>query len=209
MNGFSHILMEDFGPDLVPEAQHYLKLVQTNAQRMGQLVDDLLAFSRLGRQPLNQQIVYPAELARQVMEELAAEQANRLVKLVLGNLPPCKADRALLKQVLVNLLSNALKFTRTREVAQIELGVAPAALSQAGFITYFVRDNGVGFDMQYIGKLFSVFQRLHRSEDYEGTGVGLAIVSRIIQRHGGRAWAEAAVDQGATFYFSLRNSMDG
>lgn len=205
MNGFSHILLEDFGPELVPEAQHYLKLVQTNAQKMGQLVDDLLAFSRLGRQTLNQQTVYPAELVRQVMDELSAEYANRSVKLVLGDLPPCKADRALLKQVWVNLLSNALKFTRTREVAQIELGVAPLAPSQSGFITYFVRDNGIGFDMQYVGKLFSVFQRLHRSEDYEGTGVGLAIVSRIIQRHGGRAWAEAAVDQGATFYFSLRS----
>lgn len=205
MNGFSHILVEDFGPELVPEAQHYLKLVQTNAQKMGQLVDDLLAFSRLGRQLLNQQIVYPAELARQVMDELSAEYANRPVKLVLGDLPPCKADRTLLKQVLVNLLSNALKFTRARDMAQIEVGVAPPALSPAGFITYFVRDNGVGFDMQYVGKLFSVFQRLHRSEDYEGTGVGLAIVSRIIQRHGGRAWAEAALDQGATFYFSLRS----
>jgi signal transduction histidine kinase len=209
MNGFSHILVEDFGPDLVPEAQHYLELVQTNAQKMGQLVDDLLAFSRLGRQSLNQQWVYPTELVRQAMDELAAEYVNRQLEWLIGDLPPCTADRALLKQVLVNLLSNALKFTRTRSVARIEVGAMPSALSQAGFTTYFVRDNGVGFDMQYVGKLFSVFQRLHRSEDYEGTGVGLAIVNRIVQRHGGRAWAEATVDQGATFYFSLRNIGNG
>jgi light-regulated signal transduction histidine kinase (bacteriophytochrome) len=174
---------------------------------MGELVDDLLAFSRLGRQPLKKQSVSPEVIVRKSLEDLSTEQAGRQVEIVIGDpsagpghaLPDCQADPALLKQVFVNLLSNALKFTRRRQVARIEVGFE----EKDGRRAYFVRDNGIGFDMQYVGKLFAVFQRLHRSEDYEGTGVGLAIVQRIVTRHGGRAWAEAEVDKGATFYFTL------
>ena len=141
----------------------------------------------------------PAEAVRQVWEELRAEREGRRVELALGELPECQADPALLKQVYANLLANALKFTRKREVAEIEVGCR----EEAGQRVYFVKDNGVGFDMQYAPKLFGVFQRLHRAEDYEGTGVGLALVQRIIHRHGGRVWASAEVDKGAEFCFTL------
>ena len=207
IDGFSRILIEEYASHLPAEAGRYLDLVRSNTQKMGELVDDLLAFSRLGRQPLRKQIVSPEAIVRESLEDLSTEQAGRQVEIIIGDpsaspghaLPDCQADPALLKQVYVNLLSNALKFTRRRQVAHIEVGFE----EQDGEPTYFVRDNGVGFDMQYVGKLFAVFQRLHRSEDYEGTGVGLAIVQRIVNRHGGRAWAEAEIDKGATFYFTL------
>jgi signal transduction histidine kinase len=209
IDGFSRILLEDYAASLPAEARRYLGLVRSNTQQMGELVDDLLAFSRLSRQPLNKQTIAPARLAQQALADLRAEQAGRQIEIIIGDLPACEGDPALLKQVFVNLLSNALKFTRAREAAKIEVGFAPTptppplAGEGQGEGAYFVRDNGVGFDMQYVGKLFGVFQRLHRAEDYDGTGVGLAIVQRIISRHGGRAWAEAEVNQGATFYFSL------
>ena len=201
MDGFSRILLEEYAPQLPAEAQRYLGLVRDNAQQMGHLIEDLLAFSRLSRQPLNKQTVAPAELVRQVLAELRAEQEGRKVEVTIGDLPACEADPALLKQVWVNLLSNALKFTRKREDAQ-HRNRCPSQIRQPECI-YFVKDNGVGFDMQYANKLFGVFQRLHRAEEYEGTGVGLAIVQRIVHRHGGRIWAEAEVDKGATFYFTL------
>ena len=200
--GFSRILLEDYVPHLPDEVQRYLRLVQENAQQMGRLIDDLLVFSRLSRQPLSKQPVSPAELVRKVLEELRAEQAGRQVDIHLHELPVCQADPSLLKQVLVNLLANALKFTRHREVAVIEIGCRPTSDSP-GPPVYFVKDNGAGFEMRYADKLFGVFQRLHRAEDYEGTGVGLALVQRIIHRHGGRVWAEAALEHGATFYFTL------
>ncbi len=184
---------------LSDEAQRYLHLVRDNARYMGQLVDDLLAFSRLSRQPLKLQRVVCADLVRQVLGELSHEHDGRRIDIAISDLPVCQADPGLLKQVFVNLLANALKFTRQREVALITVGCR----KDEGERVYFVQDNGVGFDMQYIGKLFGVFQRLHRAEEYEGTGVGLAIVQRIIHRHGGRVWAEAAVNQGATVYFTL------
>ena len=199
IDGFSRILLEEHAPTLAPEAQHHLNVVRRNSQRMGLLIDDLLAFSRLSRQPLNRQLVRSADLARQCVDELRAEQQGRRVEIAIGDLPACQADPVLLKQVWINLLANALKYTRKQEVAVIEVG----SREQAGACVYFVKDNGVGFDMQYGDKLFGVFQRLHRPEDYEGTGVGLAIVQRIIHRHGGRVWAEAAVNQGATFYFTF------
>jgi light-regulated signal transduction histidine kinase (bacteriophytochrome) len=201
IDGFSRILLEDYAPQLSADATRYLGLVRNNAQQMGHLVDDLLAFSRLGRQSLNKVTVLPALVAQRALDELRADQEGRTVDLSIGDLPECQADPALLKQVFVNLLANALKFTRQCEVAKIEIDY----LVDAGEgPTYIVRDNGVGFDMQYVHKLFGVFQRLHRAEDYEGTGVGLAIVQRIVQRHGGRAWAEAEPDRGATFYFTLQ-----
>ncbi len=185
--------------ELPAEAQRYLGTVRENAKQMGQLIDDLLSFSRLGRQAMNIQRVEMAGLARQALAELRAEQAGGRVEVSIGDMPAGQGDPALLRQVLVNLLSNALKFTRRREAAQIEVGCR----TEEGEPVWFVRDNGVGFDMRYGDKLFSVFQRLHRPEEYEGTGVGLAIVQRIIHRHGGRVWAEAEVDKGATFYFTL------
>jgi len=199
MDGFSRLAVEEFAPQLPPEAQRYLSLVRNNAQQMGQLIDDLLAFSRLGRKPVNRQRVHPADVVRQVVQDLHREHEGRAVKILIGELPECDADPALLKQVFVNLLSNALKFTRTRTNACIEV----QSRTESNGSIYSVKDNGVGFDMQYAGKLFGVFQRLHSQEAYEGTGVGLAIVQRIIHRHGGRVWAEAEVDKGATFHFTL------
>lgn len=197
--GFSQILSQEYAAQLPNEAQHYLNLVQDSAKRMDKLINDLLAFSRLNRQALSRRPVDPADLVRQALEELRSEQEGRRLDIRIGELPECQADPSLLKQVFINLLSNALKFTRHRELAVIEIGCQ----AHQDTPVYFVRDNGVGFDMRYAHKLFAVFQRLHRAEDYEGTGVGLALVRRIINRHGGRVWAEAQVDQGATFYFTL------
>jgi signal transduction histidine kinase len=223
MSGFSNILTEEYQAQMPPEASRYLGLIAQNAGQMGALVDDLLRFARLNRQPLDQQSVSTDKLVRQALEELHAEQEGRQVEINIGELPECQADPALLKQVWVNLLSNALKFTRRRQVAKIEVGAisdfgsqgadflpeaVKSEISNLKSVIYYVRDNGVGFDMQYAHKLFGVFQRLHRAEDYEGTGVGLAIVQRVVHRHGGRAWAEAAVDKGATFYFTLGGFAD-
>jgi signal transduction histidine kinase len=218
IDGFSHLLQAECASGLSPKAQRYLSIVQDNAQQMGRLIDDLLAFSRLSRKPLAKQSVSPADLVRQGLEDLQFEQKGRQVEVIIGDLPECQADPSLLRQVYVNLLSNALKYTREREMTRIEVGSLGVAdfrsqtadleelqseISGLESPIYFVKDNGVGFDMRYVDKLFDVFQRLHRAEDYEGTGVGLAIVQRIIHRHGGRVWAEAEVDKGATFYFTV------
>ena len=200
MDGFSRILLEDHAPQLPPDLARYLGIICDSARRMGYLVDGLLAFSRLGRQPLNKQSVDTTDLVRQALQSLSGEQEERRVEISIGELPVCQGDAALLRQVWINLLSNALKFTRQREMTRIEIGCQTNA---DGEQVYFVKDNGVGFDMQYAGKLFGVFQRLHRSEEYEGTGVGLAIVQRIIHRHGGRVWADGVVGKGATFFFTL------
>ncbi|HLY27062.1 MAG TPA: PAS domain S-box protein [Aggregatilineales bacterium] len=199
IDGYSRLLLRDHASQLDSEGQRKLQAVRTSIQQMGQLIDDLLAFSRLGRQPINKRSVEPAPLVRQILDELGAQQDSRRVEILLGDLPSCEADPSLLKQVYTNLLTNALKFTRDRETPQITAG------SQIvnGKRTYFVKDNGVGFDMQFADKLFGVFQRLHSVEEFEGTGVGLAIVQRIVQRHGGRIWADSEVDKGATFYFTL------
>jgi PAS domain S-box-containing protein len=202
IDGFSRILVEDYEPILPDEAKRYLQIVRKGTVQMGQLIDDLLDFSRMGRKPLRVQPIRPASVAYEALDGLRFELNDRPVELVIGELPGCQADLALLRQVFTNLLSNALKYTRGREPARIEVGALAESVSDTER-TYFVRDNGVGFDMIYAPKLFGVFQRLHRSEDYEGTGVGLALVQRIIHRHGGRVWAEAALDQGATFWFTL------
>jgi len=198
VDGFSRILLEEYGPQLPAEAKHYLEIARKNAVQMGDLIDGLLAFSRLGRQPVRKQTVATAELVRQVLEDLRLEQSGRQVEITVDYLPACEADPLLLRQVFANLLSNALKYTRRREVARIQIASMDSTV-------YCVRDNGVGFDMRYADKLFGVFQRLHRAEEYEGTGVGLAIVQRIIHRLGGRVWAEGAVNEGASFYFTLPN----
>jgi light-regulated signal transduction histidine kinase (bacteriophytochrome) len=197
VDGFSQAVLEDYGALLPEDGRRCLQTIRGGAQRMGALIDDLLTFSRLGRQPINKQPIATADLVRATLEELGGEGQEREIQI--GDLPPCSGDPALLKQVWINLLSNAIKYTRKRERAIIEIGCT----RQGGETVYFVRDNGTGFDMRYADKLFGVFQRLHRVEDYEGTGVGLAIVQQIIHRHGGRVWADAAVDQGATFYFTL------
>jgi PAS domain S-box-containing protein len=200
IDGFARILVEEHAPQLSAEASRYLALVRDGTQRMGQLVDDLLALSRLTRQPLRAALLAPGDLARQALEELGSEQEGRSVEITLGDLPACRGDAGLLRQVFVNLLSNALKFTRHREVAVIEVGSHEGG---DGTPVFFVKDNGAGFDMAYVDKLFGVFKRLHRQDDFEGTGVGLAIVRRIVERHGGRIWAEAEPDRGAVFSFTL------
>jgi signal transduction histidine kinase len=174
--------------------------VRAGAQTMGELIDGLLAFSRLQRQELIHEEVRLDVLVAHVWEELAADREGRRVELTVGDLPFAAGDPRLLRQVVANLLNNAVKYTRGREVARVEVGFANGA--------YFVRDNGTGFDPRFADKLFQVFQRLHRAEDYEGTGVGLALASRIIVRHGGRIWAESATDRGATFYFTLPTKGD-
>ena len=205
LNGFSQVLLEDHASALGEEAQGYLRQLGESTRRMGELIDDLLDFSRLSRQPLNKHEVAVADLVRQALADLDGARAHRHVDVKIGDLPTCQADPTLLKQVFTNLLSNALKYTGKREAATIEIGWRDDA-DKPGFHIYFVKDNGVGFDMRYAEKLFRVFQRLHRADEYEGTGVGLAIVQRIVHRLGGRVWAEAEVDKGATFYFTLERS---
>jgi PAS domain S-box-containing protein len=200
INGFTRILVEDFSEGLDPAAINYMRRVQSSAVKMGQLIDELLQFSRVSRQEMKQEPVDLARLIPEVFAELREGHPDeRQIDLTIEPLPCVPGDLSLLKQVFVNLLGNAIKYTRNRSQARIEVGVQ----MQNGEEVFFVRDNGAGFDMRYAERLFGVFQRLHREEEFEGTGVGLAIVDRIIQKHGGRIWAEAAVDQGATFYFTL------
>jgi light-regulated signal transduction histidine kinase (bacteriophytochrome) len=199
LDGFSQALIEDYGPQLPEEAQRYLRTIRAGAQRMGTLIDDLLAFARLSRQSLAKRTVDTESMVRTALAELQALEHGREIEIRIGELPPCEGDPALLKQVWFNLLSNALKYTRKCHPAIVEAGCDRSR----GTSVYFVRDNGAGFDMKYVHKLFGVFQRLHLAEDYEGTGVGLAMVQRVIQRHGGRIWAEAAEGRGATFHFTL------
>jgi light-regulated signal transduction histidine kinase (bacteriophytochrome) len=205
VDGFSQALLEDFGPQLPEEGQRQVRTIRAGAQRMGALIDDLLAFARLGRQSLSKPVVVDMDcLVRDALEELVPDRKGRRVEIRAAPLPPTKGDNAMLKQVWVNLLSNAIKYTRNRDPAVVEIG----SVLEDGETVYFVRDNGTGFDMRYAHKLFGVFQRLHRAEDFEGTGVGLAIVQRIVHRHGGRVWAESAVDRGATFRFTLPRGAD-
>lgn len=199
ISGFSKILSEEFGPQLPEDAQHHLQRIQDGTRRMGQLIDDLLNLSRVGRREVQRQVTSLENVVRQVVSDLQTECEGREIQWKIAPLPFAECDGALLKQVFQNLLSNALKFTRPRKQAVIEIGCE----QEEGVPVIFVRDNGVGFNMKYASKLFGVFQRMHRAEDFEGTGVGLATVQRIVQKHGGRVWAEAEVDKGATFYFSL------
>jgi PAS domain S-box-containing protein len=200
VDGFSQAVLEDYGPQLPEEGRRYLQTIREGAQRMGILIDDLLTFSRLSRMPLNKQEVKTDKLVRGVLEGLNSQREGRQIDVRIAELPPCQGDPALLKQVWLNLLSNAFKYTCNRAAAVVEVGCS----QEQGEDIYFVRDNGTGFDMRHAGKLFGVFQRLHRAEEFEGTGVGLAIVQRIVHRHGGRVWADATVDRGATFRFTLR-----
>jgi light-regulated signal transduction histidine kinase (bacteriophytochrome) len=177
-----------------------MKTILESAKRMGLLIDDLLGFSRIGRRDTNKTTVDLGQLVREVIAELRPQIGDRDIAWKVGALPACHGDRAMLKVTLVNLLSNAVKFSRHRDHAEIAIGSTDG---QRNLIEIFVKDNGAGFDMRHADKLFGVFQRLHLSEEFEGTGIGLATVQRIIHRHGGTIRAEGAVDQGATFYFSL------
>lgn len=196
IDGFSRIFIEDYADKLDDEGRRVLDVIRNNAQNMGQLIDDLLAFSRLGRKQIEPTIIDMQELARDVSGALESSSKSQIN---IEQLPTANGDRALLRQVFVNLISNAVKYSGTKENAPVEVG----GRIENGENIYYVQDNGVGFDMKYAGKLFGVFQRLHSAEEFEGTGVGLAIVQRIVHRHGGRVWAESEVNKGATFYFAL------
>ena len=204
IHGFARILLEDHGAELQPEAKRVLGVIDENTRRMGQLIDDLLSFSRLGRKELETARVDMTELVRSVADEVRRTAGDRPLEITIGPLPPARGDRDMLRQAVTNLLDNAAKFTRRRAPGQIEVGHR----ADGAETVYYVKDNGAGFDPRYAGKLFGVFQRLHRAEEFEGTGVGLAIVQRVVQRHGGRVWAEGQLDGGATFFFTLRGASD-
>jgi len=200
ITGFVNLLQQEAGPALSEKSLHHLATISESAKRMGTLIDDLLAFSRVGRTALCKTRVSLDELVRETLGDFEVETKGRNIAWQIPPLPAVQGDRALLRLVLVNLLSNAVKFTGTRAQAKIEIGSAP---NGSGETVIFIRDNGAGFDQEYAGKLFGVFQRLHSQDEFEGTGIGLANVQRIILRHGGRVWAEGVEDGGATFYFSI------
>lgn len=205
VDGYARLLADDYAAQLPPDALEFLQNVRQGTGRMHNLIDGLLQFSRLGLKPVDFQPVSMSDLAQKALDELKAEDTSqadeprRQVSVTIGDLPQAIADPFLLQQVFLNLLSNALKFTRTRPQAIIDVG----SMAQGSQVVYFVRDNGVGFDMQQVDRLFGVFQRLHSPDQFEGLGIGLANVQRIISRHAGKIWAQAAVDQGATFFFTL------
>ncbi|MDB6168422.1 MAG: hypothetical protein JWM88_1286, partial [Verrucomicrobia bacterium] len=199
IDGFSQVVLDSYAALLPEDGRRYLQTIRQGAQKMGELIDDLLAFARLNRQGLTRRTFNTGLLVQGALQELGYPWADRKVEVRVGELPPSYGDPTLLKQVWLNLLSNACKYTRKREAALVEIGCA----NSGGVDVFHVKDNGTGFDMRYADKLFGVFQRFHRAEDFEGTGVGLAIVQRIVHRHGGRVWAEAALGVGATFYFTL------
>jgi PAS domain S-box-containing protein len=199
IDGFSTILVREHASSLSPESLAYLEKIQANTRRMSNLIDDLLNFSRTSRQPLNRFLVDPAAIAGEAYDELRMEAAGRKIRLEVKEMPICSADPVLLKQVYINLISNALKFTREKDVAVIEVG----SFTGGGQTVYYVRDNGTGFDMKYASKIFGVFQKVHEDPSKEGTGVGLAIVERIIHRHGGKIWVTSVPDKGTTFFFTL------
>jgi len=197
--GFSSLLTMKYAPQMEAEPRLWLDQIERAAKRMNQLIDDLLRLSRLGRQALSLEPVDLGSLVRGVVDELIPAQDRQHVQVLVGALPPVNADPPLLRQVFANLLSNACKFTRRTTQPTIEVGCSLGSEGQV----FFVRDNGAGFDMAHADRLFGAFERLHRAEEFEGSGVGLSIVQRIVQRHGGRIWAESKPGQGATFYFTL------
>jgi signal transduction histidine kinase len=200
MSGFVDLLQQHAPADLDAQGKHYLQVISDAATKMGVLIDDLLAFSRMGRTEMSRGSVSFQRLVEDVVQELIPEATGREVVWEIGSLPDVTGDEPMLRQVWRNLIGNALKFSASRVPARISVGAGPGG---SGEIQLYVRDNGVGFDMKYAKKLFKVFQRLHASDEFEGTGVGLATVQRIVERHGGRVWVEATLDGGATFWFSL------
>ena len=199
IEGFVRLLLKKYSGQLDEKGQQFLDAIQNSTKQMGQLIDDLLSLSRLKRQECNMSPINMKELSKAVFSELKIVNPGRKLKFIVEHLPDAKGDASLIHQVFINLISNAIKFSRKRDVAVIEAGGAEGKDEN----TYFVKDNGTGFDMQDADRLFGVFQRLHSADEYEGTGIGLAIVQRIVDRHGGRVWAEGKTDEGATFYFTL------
>jgi light-regulated signal transduction histidine kinase (bacteriophytochrome) len=206
MSGFAELLQKSTAAKLDDKAQRYMRIILDSAQRMGKLIDDLLSFSRIGRAETQHAQVELDQLLKEAMGEVRQETNGRNIEWKIDKLPVCYGDPSMLRLVLVNLLSNAVKFTRARAKAEIEVGCAQESADE---VVVFVKDNGAGFDMKYADKLFGVFQRLHHVDAFEGTGIGLATVQRIIHRHGGKVRGEGALDRGATFYFSVPKSKDG
>jgi light-regulated signal transduction histidine kinase (bacteriophytochrome) len=205
IGGFCTLLTKDHLAQLDTEAQRKLAVIKSEAERMGVLIDDLLAFSRLGRKALQPVEIDMQDLASSTYKRLINGHQQRPIDFRVGALPRATADRSLLEQVWVNLLSNAIKFSGKKDAPVVEVG----AIAEESEYVYFVRDNGAGFDPRYQQKLFGVFQRLHHSDEYPGTGVGLALVQRIVTRHGGRVWADARLGEGATFHFTLPKEQAG
>src|SRR5262249_1271612 len=202
MVGYTELLQRHAGASLDEKSRRYMATIVDSTKRMGSLIDDLLSFSRIARTEARETTVSMQQLVKEVRAEIEPDTTGREIGWRVGELPDLYGDRSMLRLALVNLISNAVKFTRKRQHAEIEIGCLP---KQPEGVTLFVKDNGVGFDMRYANKLFGVFQRLHRAEAFEGTGIGLATVQRIIHRHGGKVWAEALVDAGATFFIEVPN----
>jgi light-regulated signal transduction histidine kinase (bacteriophytochrome) len=205
MVGFTELLKKNAASLLDEKSQRYVTIILESAKRMGNLIDDLLAFSRIGRAETHKTMLSLQQLVQEALAEAGQDTGGRNIVWRVGTLPTWYGDRSMLRLALVNLVSNAVKFTRTRPQAEIEIACMDQKQDQ---VVVFIRDNGVGFDMKYVDKLFGVFQRLHTPEAFEGTGIGLATVQRIVHRHGGRVWAEGLVDKGATFFFSLSKSQE-
>ena len=204
MDGFSRILEEEFGKKLPTEARHHLGRIRIAAKQMSNLIDDLLQLARFGRQSIKWETVDLKRMIQETVAACAAEEGGRRIIWQVAELPEVEADPGLIGQVFANLISNALKFTRKRNPAVIEIGYRRNETE----VVIFVKDNGAGFDPKYSDKLFGVFQRLHRQDEFEGTGIGLAIAARIVHKHGGRIWAEGEPDRGATIYFGLTASRE-
>jgi PAS domain S-box-containing protein len=200
MGGFTELLQKHLALSLDEKSRRYMKIILESAKKMGTLIDDLLAFSRIGRAETRETMVSLEQLVKEVLSEIQPETGGRTIAWKIGALPDLYGDRSMLRLALINLVSNAVKFTRTQPQAEIEIG---SMEKKEEGVVVFVRDNGVGFDMKYAHKLFGVFQRLHQADSFEGTGIGLATVQRIIHRHGGRVWAESLLNRGATFFFSV------
>jgi two-component system sensor histidine kinase/response regulator len=193
------VLEQEYREALDKQGKHYLDVIKQGAGEMSQLIDDLLDFSRMGRKTLQFSTIEMEQLVHEVIRELSEQVPDRDINFLVHNLQPCRGDRAMIKQVVVNFLWNAIKYSKQEQTASIEVGCS----REGDQVEYFVRDNGIGFDMRYADKLFGVFQRLHPNEEFDGTGVGLAIVQRIVSRHTGQVRAFGEVNKGATFYFSL------
>ena len=199
IEGFSSIFLNVHGKDLSADGKQLIEKIRQNTVRMADLIDAILEFSRAGRKELQRERIDIQTMAREILDELAVSRPGQQIETAIGNLPPCMADPILMRQVLQNLLSNALKFSRCRDISRIEVG----SYDDDGQPVYYVRDNGIGVDMKYADRLFKVFERLHDGKEYEGTGIGLAIVDNIIRRHGGKVWMESEIDKGCSCNFTI------
>jgi light-regulated signal transduction histidine kinase (bacteriophytochrome) len=199
INGYTRILVEDYSGKLDADGINTLQSIISNSKKMGELIDDLLAFSKLGRKEVTVSEIYMDDLIHIVQEELSFEDNENIPDLSIGSLPNAMGDKSLIKQVWINLISNAIKYSKHKFKTNIEIG----AYKEGDLVVYYVKDNGAGFNMEYYDKLFGVFQRLHSQEEFEGTGIGLAIVQKIVHRHNGNVWAKSILNEGSCFYFSL------